>query len=63
MYLNEESCHTDAFTEPVTGVLYALNELKQEFPPSIIDQGILQEAIIKSTARVTLKRQRYAETV
>ena len=63
VYLNEESCHTDAFTEPVTGVLQALNELKQEFAPSIVDQDILQEAIAKSSARVALKRQRYTETV
>ncbi|KAI8995384.1 ARM repeat-containing protein [Trametes punicea] len=63
VYLNEESCHTDAFTEPVPGVLRALGELKQEFPPAIVDQSILQQAIAKSSARVFLKNQRYMETV
>lgn len=63
VYLNEESCHTDAFTEPVLGVLQALDGLKQEFSSLVIDRLILEAAASKSNARVTLKHQRYAETV
>ena len=63
VYLNEESCHTDAFTEPVPGVLQALAELKQEFPAHIVNQTVLQQAITKAGLRVSLKNQRYTETV
>ncbi|KAL7285729.1 hypothetical protein ACG7TL_000834 [Trametes sanguinea] len=63
VYLNEESCHTDAFTEPVPGVLQALAEIRQEFPAHIVDQTVLQQAISKAGLRVSLKNQRYTETV
>ncbi|KAJ2996608.1 hypothetical protein NUW54_g7221 [Trametes sanguinea] len=63
VYLNEESCHTDAFTEPVPGVLQALAELKQEFPAHIVNHTVLQQAITKAGLRVSLKNQRYTETV
>ncbi len=63
MYLNEESCHTDAFPEPIPGVLQALDALKQEFSSSVVDQSVLEAAADKSDARVALKHQRYTETV
>ena len=63
VYLNEESCHTDAFTEPVPGVLQALDNLKQEFSSPVVDKLILQAAIDKCSAREALKNQRYTETV
>ncbi|KAI0762664.1 ARM repeat-containing protein [Fomes fomentarius] len=63
VYLNEESCHTDAFTEEIPGVLQSLEDLKQEFSSSIVDNALLQAAAAKCPARVALKTQRYAETV
>lgn len=63
VYLNEESCHTDAFTEDISGVLRALADLQHEFSASLVDPRILQQALLKSNARVPLKNQRYAETV
>lgn len=63
VYLNEESCHTDAFTEDITNVLRALDELKQEFAAPVVDQAILQAAAEKYDPRVALKNQRYTETV
>ena len=63
VYLNEESCHTDGFTEDVPGVLAALEDLTGEFSRPIVDQAILRAAEGKSTARITLKNRRYAETV
>ncbi|KAI0823074.1 ARM repeat-containing protein [Trametes gibbosa] len=63
VYLNEESCHTDAFVEDIPGVLQALAELKHEFPSSIVDPRILQQAVSKASARVTLKNERYARAV
>ena len=63
VYLNEESCHTDAFIEPIPGVLQALNALKQEFSSPVVDQSVLEAAAGKSDARVALKYQRYTETV
>ncbi|KAI0757312.1 ARM repeat-containing protein [Daedaleopsis nitida] len=63
VYLNEESCHTDAFTEDITGVLQSLEELKGEFSSGIVDQNILLAAAAKCEARIALKNQRYLETV
>ena len=63
VYLNEESCHTDAFTEPVPGVLEALEGVKQEFASPVVDEAILHAAAAKCSARVALKNQRYTETV
>ncbi|KAH9853059.1 ARM repeat-containing protein [Lenzites betulinus] len=63
VYLNEESCHTDAFIEEIPGVLQALAELKHEFSGPIVDPRILREAISKTNARVTLKNDRYAQAV
>ncbi len=63
VYLNEESCHTDAFAEDISGVLRALADLRHEFSASLVDPRILQEALLKSNVRVPLKNQRYAETV
>ena len=63
MYLNEESCHTDAFTEEIPGVLQALEGLKGEFARPIVDQATLGTAVTKARARVMLRNQRYAETV
>ena len=63
VYLSEESCHTDAFIEEIPGVLQALEDLKLEFPPTIVDQAILQASVTKCGARVALKNQRYTETV
>ncbi|EJF66455.1 ARM repeat-containing protein [Dichomitus squalens LYAD-421 SS1] len=63
VYLNEESCHTDAFTEPVPGVLQALEAIKQEFASPVVDEAVLQAAAAKCSARVALKNQRYTETV
>lgn len=63
VYLNEESAHTDAFTEDISNVLHALEELKPEFSSSMVDQAVLQTATVKSETRIALKNQRYAQTV
>lgn len=63
VYLNEESCHTDAFTEEIPGVIQSLEDLKHEFSSAIVDDALLQAAAAKCPARVALKTQRYAETV
>ena len=63
VYLNEESCHTDSFTEDIPAVLAALEVLKEEFAKPVVDQEILQAATAKCRARVALKNQRYTETV
>ncbi|TFK89763.1 ARM repeat-containing protein [Polyporus arcularius HHB13444] len=63
VYLNEESFHTDAFTEEIPDVLRALGELKQEFASSVVDQAIARAAAEKCGPRVVLKNRRYMETV
>ena len=63
VYLNEESCHTDGFTEDVPGVLQALEDLLTEFAGPVVDPEILRAAGTKYTTRVALKNQRYNETV
>ena len=52
VYLNEESCHTDAFIEDVPGVLRALELLKQEFASPVVDKAVLQASAAKCGARV-----------
>lgn len=61
--MNEESCHTDAFTEEVPGVLQALDDLQREFAKPVVDSAILKAATSKTGARIALKNQRYMDTV
>jgi hypothetical protein len=61
--LAEETTRTDAFTEGAPQVKLAVDALRADLSPELIDQDLLSEALHKSVARAETRERKYAQTV
>lgn len=61
--LAEETTRTDAFTESTPQVKLAVDSLRADLSPELIDQDLLSEALHKSIARAEARERKYAQTV
>lgn len=62
-HLNEEATPTDAYVLPITGVENALKALEDEFSPSFVNQGILEQAVEKTAVRIARREALHRDTV
>ncbi|THV06075.1 hypothetical protein K435DRAFT_712109 [Dendrothele bispora CBS 962.96] len=62
-HLNEEVIHTDAYSLHTLRVEEVLEDLRQEFSESFVDQRILDEALAKRPVRVANRNALYHKTV
>lgn len=61
--LAEETTRTDAYTESAPQVKMAVDALRTELSPDVIDDNLLNEAHHKSIARGEAREKRYTQTV
>lgn len=61
--LAEETTRTDAYTDSVPAVKLAVDTLRAEFSPNLIDHDLLGEALQKSSIRALARENKYSETV
>ncbi len=61
--LAEETTRTDAYTDSVPEVKLAVDALRVECSPNLIDQDLLGEALQKSSIRTLAREHKYSETV
>ena len=61
--LAEETTRTDAFPESTPQVKLAVDALRADLSPELIDQDLLSEALHKSIARGEARERKYAQTV
>lgn len=61
--LAEETTRTDAYTESVPGIMLAVDALRVEFSPNLIDRDLRGEALQKSSIRALARENKYGETV
>ncbi|EIN13635.1 hypothetical protein PUNSTDRAFT_94829 [Punctularia strigosozonata HHB-11173 SS5] len=62
-YLSEEAVHTDAFMEDISAVEAAIESLRSEFSPALINQGLLEEALAKAPVRSQRRIRNYDEVL
>jgi proteasome activator subunit 4 len=61
--LAEETTRTDAYNESVPEVKAAIDALRAELSPDLIDHDLLDEALQKSITRGEARERKYAPTV
>ncbi|KAI9462941.1 hypothetical protein F5148DRAFT_1212253 [Russula earlei] len=61
--LAEETTRTDAYTESAPQVKMAVDALRTELSPDVIDNDALSEALHKSAARVEAREKKYNQTI
>jgi hypothetical protein len=61
--LAEETTRTDAYTDSIPAVKLAVDALRVEFSPNLIDHDLLGEALQKSSKRALARESKYSETV
>jgi len=61
--LAEETTRTDAYNESAPQVKTAIEALRAELSPDLIDHDLLNEALHKSIARSEARERKYAQTV
>jgi proteasome activator subunit 4 len=61
--LAEETTRTDAYTDNIPAVKLAVDTLREEFSPNLIDHDLLGEALQKSNIRALARENKYRETV
>ena len=61
--LAEETTRTDAYNESAPQVNTAIEALRAELSPDLIDHDLLNEALHKSIARGEARERKYAQTV
>jgi hypothetical protein len=59
----EETTRTDAYTESAPQAKMAVDALKAELSPDVIDYDLLNEALHKSIARSEARERKYNQTV
>ena len=62
-FLAEETTRTDAYTEDTPSVKAAVDDLRGELSPDLIDLDLLNEALYKSSVRGEARERNYAQTV
>lgn len=55
--------HTEAYSLPTDGVIAALDSLRPEFGPALVDEGLLARAVSKGPIRGDMKQQNFASMV
>lgn len=60
-YLSEETTHTDAYVDDISGVEAATAALQDEFGPSCVDEHLLEEALAKMPKRFQQRQDGYNE--
>jgi proteasome activator subunit 4 len=61
--LAEETTRTDAYPESAPQAKMAVDALKAELSPDLIDNDLLSEALHKSIARGEAREKKYSQTV
>lgn len=61
--LAEETTRTDAYTESSPAVKVAVDDLRAELSPDLIDLDLLSETLHKSSVRVQARERKYTQTV
>jgi hypothetical protein len=61
--LAEETTRTDAYPESAPQAKMAVDALKAELSPDLIDYDLLSEALHKSVARSEARERKYSQTV
>lgn len=61
--LAEETTRTDAYPESAPQAKMAIDALKAEISPDVIDHDLLSETLRKSIARGEARERKYSQTV
>ncbi|KAL4243149.1 BLM10 family protein [Abortiporus biennis] len=63
VHLAEEAMHTDAFADGTLRLEEALHNLYREFSSQLVDKTLLDQANLKTPARINLKLQKENQTI